>query len=106
MSDLRVDDHAEPLDELDRLLTLEEAYRAVNRASPGTHERAAAPLSELDRTWARSVDRAGRGDLAGARSLLRALLDEEPRWAAYVRALAAMDEVPDADALLADLGTR
>jgi uncharacterized Ntn-hydrolase superfamily protein len=100
VSDLRVDDHPEPLAELDRLLTLEEAYRAVNRAPAGEGETAAAPLPELDRTWARIVDHAATGDVAGARSLLDPLLAAEPRWAAYVRALAAMGEIPDATALL------
>jgi hypothetical protein len=57
-------------------------------------------LPELDRTWARIVDHAATGDAAGARSLLAPLLAAEPRWAAYVRALAAMGEIPDATALL------
>jgi len=102
VSDLRVDDHPEPLDEVDRLLTLEEAHRAVGGAAVGARESAAGPLPELDRTWVRIVDRAATGEVAAARSLLGPLLAEEPRWAGYVRALAARGDIPDAEALLAD----
>ena len=100
VSDLRVDDHAEPLRELRRLLGLEEAYRALMR----TGERAAAAreggLSEIDVRWAQIMDAADADDLARARKLLAPLLAEEPRWADFVRALAARGLLPDADALL------
>jgi uncharacterized Ntn-hydrolase superfamily protein len=102
VSDLRVDDHPDPLGELDRLLTLEEAYRAVNRADPGGQQEAAAPLSELDRTWAAIADSGARGDLESARKLVQALVGEEPRWAGYVRALEAAGHIPDAGLLLGE----
>jgi uncharacterized Ntn-hydrolase superfamily protein len=100
VSDLRVDDHPEPLRELGRLLDLEEGYRALTR----TDERAAAAraggLSELDVRWAEIMDASQAGDLARGRKLLAPLLAEEPRWADFVRALAARGLVPDAAALL------
>ena len=102
VSDLRVDDHPDPLGELDRLLTLEEAYRAVNRAAPGAQEAAAAPLSELDRTWAAIADRGAAGDVQSARALVQALVAEEPRWAGYVRALEAAGHIHDAELLLGE----
>jgi uncharacterized Ntn-hydrolase superfamily protein len=100
VSDVRVDDHADPLRELRRLLDLEEAYRALWR----TGERAAAAreggLSEIDVRWAEIMDAGQAGDIARARELLAPLLAEEPRWADFVRALAARGLVPDADDLL------
>jgi len=100
VSDLRVDDHAEPLRELRRLLDLEEAYRALTRSD----ERAAAArsdgLSAVDVRWAEIIDAGQAGDLRRARELLAPLLVEEPRWADFVRALAGRGLVPDADELL------
>lgn len=100
VSDLRVDDHAEPLRELRRLLDLEEAYRALTRSD----ERAAAArsggLSPVDVRWAEIIDAGQASDLPRARELLAPLLVEEPRWADFVRALAGRGLVPDADELL------
>jgi uncharacterized Ntn-hydrolase superfamily protein len=100
VSDVRVDDHEEPLRELRRLLDLEEGYRALTR----TDERAAAArtggLSEVDVRWAEIVDAGQAGDVARARGLLAPLLAEEPRWADFVRALAARGLLPDAEELL------
>jgi uncharacterized Ntn-hydrolase superfamily protein len=100
VSDVRVDDHVEPLRELRRLLDLEEAYRALWR----TGERAAAAreggLSEIDVSWAEIMDAGQAGDVARARELLAPLLAAEPRWADFVRALSARGLVPDADELL------
>jgi uncharacterized Ntn-hydrolase superfamily protein len=100
VSDVRVDDHVEPLRELRRLLDLEEAYRALWR----TGERAAAAreggLSEIDVSWAEIMDAGQAGDVARAPELLAPLLAAEPRWADFVRALSARGLVPDADELL------
>jgi hypothetical protein len=100
VSDVRVDDHEEPLRELRRLLDLEEGYRALRL----TDERAAAAraggLSEVDVRWAEIIDAGQAGDLARARELLAPLLVEEPRWADFVRALAARGLLPDAEELL------
>ena len=100
VSDVRVDDHDEPLRELRRLLDLEEGYRALTC----TDERAAAAraggLSEVDVRWAEIIDAGQAGDLARARALLAPLLIDEPRWADFVRALAARGLLPAAEELL------
>jgi len=100
VSDLRVDDHAQPLRELRRLLDLEEAYRALTRSDERAAAARAGGLSEVDVRWAEIIDAGQAGDVARARDLLAPLLVEEPRWADFVRALAARGLVPDADELL------
>jgi uncharacterized Ntn-hydrolase superfamily protein len=100
VSDLRVDDHPEPLRELRRLLDLEEAYRAQIRVDDRAASARAGGLSELDVRWAEILDAAHADDVATARVLLDPLLAEEPRWADYVRALAARELLPHADELL------
>ena len=100
VSDLRVDDHPEPLGELRRLLDLEEAYRALTRSDERAAAARAGGLPELDVRWAEIVDAGHAGDLARARELLSPLLAQEPRWADFVRALASRGLVPDADELL------
>ncbi|HKH31784.1 MAG TPA: DUF1028 domain-containing protein [Gaiellaceae bacterium] len=100
ISDLRVDDHAQPLRELRRLLDLEEAYRALTRSDERAAAARAGGLSEVDVRWAEIIDAGQAGDVARARDLLAPLLVEEPRWADFVRALAARGLVPDADELL------
>lgn len=101
VSDVRVDDHPEPLRELRRLLDLEEAYRAQTR----TDERAAAAraggLPDIDVRWAEILDAAHAGDLDRARTLLVPLLADEPRWAAYAQALGARGFLPHVEELLA-----
>jgi uncharacterized Ntn-hydrolase superfamily protein len=98
--DLRVDDHAEPLRELRRLLDLEEAYRAQFRVDNRADAARRGGLSELDVRWAEILDAAHGGDVDRARALLAPLLDEEPRWADYARALAERGFLPHADELL------
>ena len=100
VSDLRVDDHAQPLRELRRLLDLEEAYRALTRSDERAAAARAGGLSEVDVRWAEIIDAGQAGDVARARDLVAPLLVEEPRWADFVRALAARGLVPDADELL------
>jgi uncharacterized Ntn-hydrolase superfamily protein len=100
VSDLRVDDHPEPLRELRRLLDLEEGYRALTRSDERAAAARAGGLPELDVRWAEIVDAGHAGDLARARELLSPLLAQEPRWADFVRALASRGLVPDADELL------
>jgi uncharacterized Ntn-hydrolase superfamily protein len=100
VSDLRVDDHAEPLRELRRLLDLEEAYRALTRSDERAAAARAGGLSAVDVRWAEIIDAGQAGDLPRARELLAPLLVEEPRWADFVRALAGRGLVPDADELL------
>jgi uncharacterized Ntn-hydrolase superfamily protein len=100
VSDLRVDDHPEPLRELRRLLEFEEAYRAL-RSDDGVRAAEEADLPELDLRWARIVAAARADDLETARTLLEPLLEAEPRWGDYARLLAARDLLPHVEALLA-----
>jgi uncharacterized Ntn-hydrolase superfamily protein len=97
--DLRVDDHADPLGELRRLVRLRRAYRAM-RGPPGPTEDDLAVLPELDRTWARIYMATATGRVDEARELLRPLLESEPRWGDFVRTLAARDLLPHAGELL------
>jgi uncharacterized Ntn-hydrolase superfamily protein len=99
--DLRVDDHADPLGELRRLLGLRNAYRAM-RGPPGPSEADLAVLHELDRTWARIYVATATGQVEEARELLQPLLDAEPRWADFVRTLADRELLPNAAELLDD----
>lgn len=100
VSDLRVDDHPEPLVELRRLLDLEEGYRAVVRTDRRAEAARAGGLSELDVVWAEILDAAHAGDVERARELLAPLLAEEPRWAEYARTIAARGLLPNAERLL------
>jgi uncharacterized Ntn-hydrolase superfamily protein len=97
--DLRVDDHDEPLHELRRLLGLRDAYRAM-RAPPGPTDEQLAALSPLDARWAAIFGAAASGQVEAGRELLRPLLDEEPRWGDFVRAIAARNLMPHAAELL------
>jgi uncharacterized Ntn-hydrolase superfamily protein len=97
--DLRVDDHPDPLGELRRLLLLRHAYRAM-RGPPGPTADDLAVLSELDRTLARIFLATAMGQVAEARELLRPLLEDEPRWADFIRTLADRDLLPHAAELL------
>jgi uncharacterized Ntn-hydrolase superfamily protein len=100
-SDVRVDDHPRPLDELRRLLDLEDGYRAMYDDGPGAAAARAGGLSEVDVRWAEIFDAAHTGDVEAARGLLAPLLAEEPRWADYVRTLGARGFLPHGDELLA-----
>jgi uncharacterized Ntn-hydrolase superfamily protein len=97
--DLRVDDHADPLGELRRLLRLGNAYRAM-RGQPGPSEDELEVLPELDRRWAAIFGATASGRLGEARGLLRPLLEEEPRWGDFVRSLADRGLLPNARELL------
>jgi uncharacterized Ntn-hydrolase superfamily protein len=97
--DLRVDDHPEPLAELRRLARLGRAYRAM-RGPPGPSAEDFEILPERDGRWARIFGAAAMGQLDEARALLRPLLEDEPRWADFVRSLAELELVPNADKLL------
>ena len=101
LTDLRVDDHPEPLQELRRLLDLEDGYRAMDAQGGRADAARAANMAELDVRFAELLDAAHAGDVARARELLAPLLAEEPRWADYMRALSEAGELPHADELLA-----
>lgn len=97
--DLRVDDHADPLGELRRLLRLRGAYNAM-RGPPGPSADDVEVLPELDRRWAAIFGAAATGRLDEGRGLLRPLLEEEPRWGDFVRSLADRKLLPNARELL------
>jgi hypothetical protein len=111
VSNLRVDDHPEPLAELRRLLRLEQAYRRrneiVDRVPEGDREAAereieaavAAGLPALDVRLAEAFARLRSGDVPAARAAFRPLLDEEPRWRGFVEFL-ARHQAPQLGALL------
>jgi uncharacterized Ntn-hydrolase superfamily protein len=100
VSDLRVDDHPTPLVELRRLLDAEEASRWPLLTERRAEAARAGGLAELDVRLAEAADAAHDGDIEGARELFAPLLAEEPRWADYVRALAARGLIAHADELL------
>src|ERR671923_315241 len=91
-TDLRVDDHPEPLDELARLLDLSEAYALAAEgdelAGAGRHDQAAeryrraaalAPDSDELLFWA-GLALAQHGDLGGALERLRRAMEIHPGW--------------------------
>ncbi len=100
VSDLRVDDHPEPLAELRRLLDLEEGYRNLPESKDPVATARSAGLSDLDVRWAEIIAAAHAGELDHARELLAPLLADEPRWAVFARALAARGVLPHVDELL------
>jgi uncharacterized Ntn-hydrolase superfamily protein len=100
LSDVRVDDHPRPLEELRRLLDLEDGYRAMSDDGPAAAAARAGGLSEVDVRWAEIFDAAHTGDVEAARGLLAPLLADEPRWADYVRTLTARGFLPRGDELL------
>ena len=100
VSNVRVDDHAEPLKELRRLLDLDEGYGAMRYAAQRAERARAAGMAELDVRLAEIFDAAHEGDVEQARELLAPLLAEEPRWADYVRTLGARGLIPHADELV------
>jgi uncharacterized Ntn-hydrolase superfamily protein len=112
VSDLRVDDHSEPLGELRRLYRLETAYRRISRTGervePGDllaaarEEEAAreAGLAEVDVTWAFVLAAAHAGDVEAAKARLRPLLDADPRWREVAKRYGDLGHLPHADDLL------
>jgi uncharacterized Ntn-hydrolase superfamily protein len=99
ITDLRIDDHPEPLAELRRLLDLEDGYRALDQDNRAEAARAL-DMADLDVRFAELLDAAHDGDIQRGREVLRPLLAEEPRWADYMRALRDAGELPHADELL------
>jgi len=109
--DVRADDHADPLDELERLCVLGEAYRehelglGVLAADPGqalahwTRAAALAPGSEELRFW-RAIALASVGQRAEARQILLALLRASPGWRSMLSRLPAAGLLPDDPGLL------
>jgi uncharacterized Ntn-hydrolase superfamily protein len=91
--DLRVDDAAEPVDELGRLLRLQRAYEA------GDWGLLAAEAPEGVRDLHVALAAAARGDRDGAREALRALR-ARPGWEGWLRRLRVNGRLPATDELL------
>lgn len=94
--DVRVDDHAEPLVELRRLVEMRRAYR--------TGHADAAVMSDNPelRFWA-ALQEAARGDVDAARRNLDALDAPDRRWRELLRRLPPTGLFPDDPELIADL---
>jgi uncharacterized Ntn-hydrolase superfamily protein len=90
VSNLRVDDHEDPLGELRRLLDREEDYRADRPDH----------LPENARIWVAAEQAAKEGDPARARDLLQPLFDAHPNWRDAVRAAGEYGELPGWEQIL------
>jgi uncharacterized Ntn-hydrolase superfamily protein len=104
--ELRVDESAEPLVELRRLLELADGYRVAMELREGepTPEALAAlsRLPALDLQWGAIFGALRAGDVDRARELARPLFESEARWRGYVESLAARGILPHVDELLAE----
>jgi uncharacterized Ntn-hydrolase superfamily protein len=101
VTDLRVDDHPEPLKELRRLLDRHDGYAAIYEGEAPRGEAARSfGMEELDVGLADLIDAAKADDVERARGLLAPLLAEEPRWAIYVRVLGLRGLLPHADEIV------
>jgi uncharacterized Ntn-hydrolase superfamily protein len=90
--DLRVEDHPEPLDELERLLTLDDAYRLATEGDDlvgmgrpveagEKYEQASALVPDNHELlfWA-GLARAGNGDVEGGLEAVRRAIELQPGW--------------------------
>jgi uncharacterized Ntn-hydrolase superfamily protein len=91
--DLRVDDAADPIGELGRLLRLQRAYET------GDYEFLAAEAPEGVRELHGALAAAARGDREGARDALRTLR-ERPGWEGWLRRLSVNGRLPATEELL------
>jgi uncharacterized Ntn-hydrolase superfamily protein len=90
VSNLRVDDHVDPLGELRRLLDREEDYRAHRPDH----------LPESEKLWLAAKQAAENGEPARARELLQPLFDRHPNWRDAVRAIGENGELPGWEQIL------
>ena len=112
--DIRVDDHAAPLDELERLVRLQLGFDALGRAedlaTAGDVDGArragdeALRLSAGDRQVAvwEAVGLAAAGHVAEGRELFATALSDNPRWVEFLRRFVSSGAQPE----LADAATR
>jgi uncharacterized Ntn-hydrolase superfamily protein len=110
--DLRVDDHHDPVTEIERLLRLHRAFEHLDRgfdlAEAGEMLAAAeeqtaaldlAPEDDQVAFWT-GLTLAGSGRVDEARDLLERARAANPRWAAYLRRLAAAGRFPNEPAIM------
>ena len=110
--DLRVDDHAEPLEELRRLVRLQRAYNRANRGDELMSEQkvddalkeyaAAASIAPeiVELPFWQAVTLASIGREAEAAPIFAAVFRKEPAWADLVPRLPAAGLLPDDKALI------
>ena len=98
--DLRVDDHPEPLAELERLIRLHEGYTAIGEIDDSAAVARASGMEELDIRFAELFDAARANEIERGRELIAGLLAEDERWLHYLHALRDADELPHAEELL------
>jgi uncharacterized Ntn-hydrolase superfamily protein len=110
--DLRVEDHLDPVGELERLLVVHRAFDYMNRGDQHAmvgdlaraaeeYDRAGSLLPDEDQVmfWrALTLAAVGRTDEAG--ELARRATAAQPKWPAFLRRVAASGLVPDDPALL------
>jgi len=110
--DLRVDDHPDPLDELDRLLTMGRAFEHLDKGTTFAESFAMEEgLAELDQAvllapaddqiafW-RATLLAGSARLDDARAELDRIREVEPRWGPYLWRCAAAGIFPNDESVL------
>ena len=113
--DVRVDDHRNPLGELDRLLSVSRAYEALDEAlealavgevtaAAAFAERAAtlAPEDDQIRLW-QAITVFDAGDEARGRSLYQSARVVEPRAGEHLRRFAAAGQLPGREGLVTRL---
>ncbi len=101
--DLRVDDHAEPLQELARLLKVHRAYEHMNRGDGYVEEgNMAEAMSEygaaealfsnnLEMQYWHAITLANNGKVAEAAKMLQPIYKQDPNWRELTRRLPASD---------------
>lgn len=105
--DIRVEDHAAPLDELERLIRLHRAFEALDRAegrgtagdmagarAAGEDALRLAPGDGQVMVW-QAIGMAGGGLIEPARDLLASATAMNPRWPEFVRRLTASGAQPE-----------
>ena len=110
--DVRIDDHRDPLDELERLVSVARGYEALDEAfealavgeveaAAAFTERAAAlaPDDDQIRLW-HAVTVFDAGDEARGRKLYRSALAVEPRAGEHLRRFAAAGQLPGRERLV------
>jgi uncharacterized Ntn-hydrolase superfamily protein len=104
--DVRVDDHRAPLEELERLIRIQQGYAALDRAeelarggdmaaaqAAGADALRLAPGDPQVMVW-QAVGMASAGLIEPARQLLAAASAANPRWAEFIRRYAASGAQP------------
>ncbi len=112
---IRVDDHRAPLDELERLLTLNRAYETLDHALDALavgestaavafaeHAAALAPDDDQIRLW-QALTVFDSGDETRGRRLYRSALAVEPRAGEHLRRFVAAGQLPGHERLVARL---